>query len=211
MDWIYYLCLIALLFTGLFVNLLGLPGLWLMVGAHAAFGWLTGWDVLVGWPSVVAAVVIAAIAEVVEFAAGAAGSNAAGGSKRGMAGAVAGGLLGGFFLTFLVPVPILGTIVGACAGTFIGALAVELMVGKEVGHSTRIGIGAAKGRFLGIVAKTCFGVAILLVSLISAWPRSRAAAPTGIPAPAAAPATSPAATPPATLPAVERPAPATQP
>lgn len=203
MDWIYYLALIALLFTGLFVNLLSLPGLWLMVGAHAGYAWLTGWNVHVGWPSVVALIAIAGVAEVVEFVAGAAGTKAAGGSKRGMMGAVVGGLLGALFLTFLVPVPILGTVVGVCAGTFLGALVVELMVGKEVGQSTRIGIGAAKGRFVGILAKSCFGVAILVVSVIAAWPAGGAAAPART-SPATATAAPPATTP-VTLPAaVER-------
>jgi uncharacterized protein YqgC (DUF456 family) len=212
MDWVYYLALIALLFCGLFVNLLGLPGLWLMVGAHAAFGWATGWNAYIGRPSVIATVVLAGIAEVVEFVAGAAGSKAAGGSKRGMIGAIVGGLLGGFFLTFLVPIPILGTVVGVCVGTFIGALVVELMVGKEMGKSTEIGIGAAKGRFLGILAKTAFGIAILLVSVITAWPTGRAAPivpggpvtpPTTVPTTAPTTATAPT-TLPTTTPAVER-------
>jgi uncharacterized protein YqgC (DUF456 family) len=201
MDWIYYLALIALLLTGLFVNLLGLPGLWVMVAAHAAFGWATGWNGYVGWPSVIAVIVLAAIAEVVEFAAGAAGSKAAGGSKRGMIGAVVGGLVGGIVGSPIFPV--VGTILGAVVGAGLGAVLVELMVGKEVGHSTQIGLGAAKGRFLGIIAKSCFGIAILLVSGISALPVGRAAlvppAPTTLPASAPAPATVPT-----TTPAVER-------
>jgi uncharacterized protein len=204
MNWIYYLCLIALLFTGLFVNLLGLPGLWLMVAAHAIFAWVTGWNVYVGIPSVVAVTVLAGIAEVVEFAAGAAGSKAAGGSKRGMIGAVVGGLVGAVVGSPIFP--IIGTIVGAVVGAGLGAFVVELMIGRHHAQSFEIGVGAAKGRFLGILAKSCFGVAILLVSIIAAWPTGRRAmTPSGttLPPPITPAATTPT-TNPATLPAVER-------
>jgi uncharacterized protein YqgC (DUF456 family) len=174
MDWIYYVALVALLVTGLFLNLLSLPGLWLMLASTAGYGWVTHWR-HVGWPSLLALLVLTVVAEVLEFVAGSAGAKKAGGSVRGMMGAVVGGLLGGFFLTFLVPVPILGTIAGVCVGTFLGALLVELLVGKEMGHSMRIGAGAAKGRFIGTMLKTLFGVAILIVAMVTAFPTGAAA------------------------------------
>lgn len=205
MDWIYYVALLALLITGLFVNLLGLPGLWLMLASAAAYAWATRWD-YVGWPSLLTLLVLAIIAEVVEFLAGSAGAKKAGGGVRGMIGAVVGGLLGGFFLTFLVPIPILGTIVGVCVGTFLGAWGVELMVGKEMDQSVQIGIGAAKGRLVGTLLKTLFGVTMLIVAMVASIPTG-ARAKTAPAAPAAtaspAPATSPA-TLPTSLPAVER-------
>src|SRR4051794_23032337 len=102
MDWVYYLLLIVVLFAGLFVNILGLPGLWLMVLGHVCFGWLTTWDRYVGWQSAVALFVLALLAEGVEFLASAAGSKAAGGSKRGMIGAVIGGLVGGIVGTGVI-------------------------------------------------------------------------------------------------------------
>ena len=206
MDWVYYLLLIALLVTGLFVNLLGLPGLWMMLASAAGYAWVTGWDRHVGWPSLAVLLVLAVIAEGVEFLAGSAGAKKAGGSKRGMIGAIVGGLLGGFFLTFLVPIPILGTIVGVCVGTFIGAWAVELMVGKEMDHSVQIGFGAAKGRLLGTLLKSLFGVAMLIVAAATAFPTGAMARSPAIPLPAS-PSTSPASAPataPTTGPAVEK-------
>ena len=206
MDWVWYVALVALLVVGWFVNILGLPGLWVMVLAHLGYALVTGWDVHAGWPSLVAVVVLAGIAEVIEFVAGAAGSKAAGGSKRGMAGAIIGGLAGGIAGTPIFPV--VGTIVGAVAGAALGAYVIELMVGRTHDDSLRIGIGAAKGRFWGIVWKSLFGAAILIVSVITAWPTGAASAP---PTPAAPPTTSPATAPatsptvvPDTLPAVER-------
>ena len=89
MDWLLYIALAGTLAVGLFLNILGLPGLWLMVAAHAAYAWATGWQ-LAFWPSLLALLLLALAAEVAEFAAGAAGSKSAGGTIRSMLGAIAG-------------------------------------------------------------------------------------------------------------------------
>lgn len=191
-PWIYYLLVLVVMLFGLFWNIVGLPGLWLMVGAHAAYGWMTGWDVYVGWPSTIAMIVLALAAELVEFMAGAAGSSAAGGRKRGMVGAIVGGVIGGIFLTGLVPIFPIGTIIGVCLGTFIGAAVMEYS-GKGAAHSWRVGIGAAKGRFWGIIGKSAFGVVMLMVAMVAALPIGVLAPPPPLP-PATVPATMPATT-----------------
>lgn len=183
-EWLYYLLLVVLLFSGLFINIIGLPGLWLMLAATAGYAWITD-GVYVGWHGLIVLLVLTLAAEVVEFIAGGAGAKKAGASKRAMAGAIIGGLLGGIFLSF-IPVPVLSTIVGVCLGSFIGAAAVELLIGREVGHSMRVGVGAAKGRFLGILSKLAFGLVILIASLWTAFPYPRPPAtsvmPTTLPA-----------------------------
>lgn len=168
MPWFYYTALLALLLIGLLINLLGLPGLWLMMASALGYAWGTGWRYL-GAKSLVALLVIALVAELVEFLAGSAGARKAGGSKRGMVGAVIGGLLGGIFLTF-IPIPIVSTIIGVCLGTFLGAFVTEMLVGKETGHSAQIGVGAAKGRFVGMLLKTLFGVVMLILALWVGFP-----------------------------------------
>ena len=168
MHWLYYLILAFVLVIGWFANLFGLPGLWLMVAGLAGYAWATGWDVFVGWPSMIALIVLGLIAEILEFAAGAAGSKAAGGRKRGMIGAVVGALLGGIFLSF-IPVPIVSTIVGACLGAFIGAAVMEFY-DRDLTHATRVGIGAAKGRFMGIVIKGTIGLIMLIIAMFAAVP-----------------------------------------
>jgi uncharacterized protein len=201
-DWIYYLILLFTLLSGLWFNILGLPGLWLMVLAHAVYGWLTGWE-YVGWSSIIAMVVLGLIAELIEFVAGSAGAKTAGGSKRGMVGAIVGGLIGGIAGTPLFPV--IGTVIGAIAGFFAGALAVELLIGKSMDQSMRVGIGAAKGRFWGIISKTFIGIIMLIVGAITALPFS-AAAPTPVtpPSQTTQPASPPMLEPPdpTTLPAM---------
>ena len=167
MDVLYYVLLIAVLTLGWFVNILGLPGLWLMVIAFLGYAFATGWDVYVGWPSTVLLVVLAGLAEVFEFIAGAAGSAAAGGRKRAVAGALVGGFIGGIVGTPLLP--IVGTIVGACAGAFLGAAIIELK-DQGVRRSLRIGMGAAKGRFWGTVGKLAIGLVMFLVAAACALP-----------------------------------------
>jgi len=172
MIWLYYLFLTLLLFTGLFLNVLTLPGLWLMALSLATYAWITGWDVLVGWPSMITMIVLAGVAEIIEFVAAGAGAKAAGASKWGMLGALVGGLLGAIFLSF-IPIPVISTIVGLCLGCFLGAGSVELMLGKNLKQSTLIGAGAAKGRFYAILIKICFGVVMLLIGMWAAFPLFR--------------------------------------
>jgi uncharacterized protein YqgC (DUF456 family) len=168
-EWVWYILTFFVLVAGLFINLLGLPGLWLMLAVAGVYAFMT--DLLfLGWKSLAALFILAVGAEIVEFVAGAAGAKTAGGSKRGMVGAIVGGLIGGVLGTF-IPVPIVGTLVGLVVGAFVGAAGVEYMVRKDVEHSMRVGIGAAKGRFWGTVFKSAFGIAMLILAMITGFPR----------------------------------------
>ena len=175
--WLWYVSLAVVQLTGLALNLIGLPGLWLMVIGHLIFGWVTGWTV-VGYESLLAMLLLATAAEVAEFVAGAAGSKKAGGSYRSAMGAIVGGIAGGILGAILVPfVPILNAIVGACVGSFAGAAMLELTVFRREVETTgmqwqrvgRVGWGALTGRLWGIVLKSGFGVVMLVVSLWTAW------------------------------------------
>jgi len=101
--------------------------------------------------------------------------------------------------------PVVGTIVGACLGSFAGAFLIELAIGRTHEDSLKIGMGAAKGRFMGIIGKLAFGIAMLFVALIAAFPTGGPAMPTAAPSPATTvPATTqPGASQPATAMAVE--------
>ena len=167
MDWLYYLCLIIVLLTGLFINVVGLPGLWLMVAAAALFGWWTEW-VHLSKPGLVALLVLAVGAEIAEFVLGGAGAKEAGGSRRAFAGAIIGGIVGAIVLT--IPIFVVGTILGACLGSAIGAVLAELTKKRELKHNWRVGVGAFKGRLYGIVSKVAFGVVMLAVAAIAALP-----------------------------------------
>ncbi len=183
-DWLYYLCLIALLLGGLSITLIGLPGLWVMLATAALYAYLTGWIHLAA-PGLITLLVLAIAAEIAEFIAGGAGAAEAGGGKRAFAGAIVGGFLGGIFLTFLVPIFVIGTIFGACLGSAVGAIAAEMTRKQEFPHAWRIGWGAFKGRFYGILWKLGFGGIMLCVAVIAALPLDDR------PAPSSSPTTSP--------------------
>jgi hypothetical protein len=168
MPWVYYLLLLLVALFGLFLNILTLPGLWLMVAAAAGYAWLTGWNRFIGHTSMTLLIILAIAGELLEFAATAGGPKAAGGRKRGMIGAVVGALLGGIFLSF-IPIPIVSTIVGACLGAFIGATVMELS-DRDFRHAMRVGVGAAKGRFKGIIVKLAIGAVMFVIILIAAMP-----------------------------------------
>ncbi len=171
MEWLYYIILLIFLTVGLWINILTLPGLWLMVAATAIYAWVTGGQ-YVSWTGLIVLTVIAVIAEIVEFVAGGAGAAKAGGSKRAFVGSIVGGIIGAIFLTGLVPIPVVGTIIGIVLGTFFGAWATEAMVKRDMGQGLRVGWGAALGRLIGIFTKLAFGIVIFLIAAFASLPFS---------------------------------------
>lgn len=192
MDWVYYLLLLLLGVTGLFLNILGLPGLWLIVGSAGIYAFVTGFEHLGLW-GFITLFLLAVLAEILETALGGVAAKKAGGSKRGMIGAIVGGLVGGIAGTPLIPIPIVGTIIGACVGSFVGAFAVELFwLKRSAQDSLKIGTGAAAGRFLGIVAKSAIGIVMILITAIWALPIwGSGKPPATLPAPTTTPTTLP--------------------
>lgn len=191
-DWIWYLTLAAVLVLGWFINILGLPGIWVMIAAAAAYAWATGFDYL-NWWHLGILVGIGILAEIVEFLAGGAAATKAGGSRRAMWGAIIGGVIGAIFFT--IPLPIIGTIIGACLGAFLGAYLAEYTVRGETAHLMRVSWGAAKGKFWGIISKLAFGVVILIVAMWVGLPRGRPVQATPPVPPPPPPITEPAADP----------------
>lgn len=192
MFWLYYSILLAVMFGGLCIQVLALPGIWLMVAATAVYAWLTGFGFIGLWGLGIV-LTIALCAELAEFMASSAGAKSAGGSKRAMVGAAIGGVLGGLLLS--IPLPIVGTIVGVCIGAFAGATTVELLIHGEASKSARVGFGAAKGALIGILTKLTFGLIIIGFVAWRGLPiGSAAAGGTLLPA-AGSPATLPATLP----------------
>lgn len=167
MHWIYYLLLLLLLLSGLVLNVMTLPGNWLMLIATALYAWVTH-ESYVGRKVLLVLLVLASVAEVIELLSAGRAAKSAGGSRWGSFGALFGALLGGILLTGITP--ILGTLVGVLAGTFLGAMGGELISGKEVKSSLWIGAGATKGRLYGTILKIVFGLFIGLISLGAALP-----------------------------------------
>lgn len=155
--------LILALVAGLLMVPLGLPGTWLQVVALGAYAWTHGWRG--GWAFVVAALALAAIAEVVEFAMGGRFARKYGGSRRAGWGAILGGLVGAFVG---IPVPIIGSVIGAFIGAFAGAALLELTKNPEMRGAVRVGWGAFLGRLAATVMKAAVAVMIGVLAVFAA-------------------------------------------
>jgi uncharacterized protein YqgC (DUF456 family) len=163
--WLILLILINAFWLGLV--LFSLPGSWLMIITTILFAlWQKG---IFSVYTIIAAIVLALVGEILEFLAGAGGAKAAGGGKKAMAAAIIGAIVGALAGTVLIPIPIFGTLIGSALGAAIAALIVERKAGKEMKQSLKIATGAGLGRFAGLGAKIIAGVIIWLIFTIAAF------------------------------------------
>ena len=148
-----------------------LPGNWLMLITTGVFAWWRAEDGVFSGYTLVAAVGLAFLGELIEFFGGMGGARKGGAGLRGSIGAIVGAITGALLGTFIIPIPFLGTLLGSCIGAGLGAWGMELLGGKEMRQSVRLGFGAGLGQFLGTTAKFVIGIAIWLTITIAAfWP-----------------------------------------
>lgn len=158
-----------------FVNLLMLPGNWLMVGTLGLFLLIAG-DPSRGpdWSTMLIVIGLAILGELAELIGGSAKAAKRGASRRAMilslgfsvVGSIAGAILA-------VPIPVIGSaigaVVGAAAGAFSGAWVGEAWKGTDASLRNQIGSAAMTGRLLGMLAKLVFGIAIFVFQVVSLW------------------------------------------
>jgi len=149
--------------VAVFLNLLGLFGSWLIVGAVIIAYVVTGFSYfsIVG---IVLLLGLAILGEIGETAAAGYGASRFGGSRGSIVAAIVGCIAGAILGTPIFP--LIGTVIGACAGAFVGALLYEYIVMEQKFQgAARTGVGAALGKVGGILAK--FGVALVMVVVIA--------------------------------------------
>ena len=182
-DWIYYLW--AALFVvasacAWLLNLVTLPGNWLVVLGSALFAWLLPEDAGRGlaWASVFVLLGLAILGEVVEFLAGAAGAAKQGASRRAIALSIVGAIVGSVVgLGIGTPIPILGSFVmavlGGATGAFAGAYLGETWKGRTDAERAAAGRGAFVGRLWGTAGKLAVGAIMLAIltwdAFFDAW------------------------------------------
>jgi uncharacterized protein YqgC (DUF456 family) len=151
--------------VGLGLDLLGLFGNWIILGAVVIAWILTGFEHF-GWYGIGAMLVLAILGEVLETAAAGYGASKFGGSKGSILAALV-GCLGGAVLG--TPVfPIIGTLIGACVGAFVAAALYEYIKHeKEAGEAMWTGLGAALGKVAGLFAKLLMGLAMLVAATLT--------------------------------------------
>lgn len=158
------LLLVITLAGSLFLIPLGLPGLWLMLGAAIVY-WIALPAGGIGLITVIGAGILIVIAEVLEFTIAGSYTRKYGGSRRASWGAIVGGVIGAIVG---VPVPVIGSIFGAMIGAFVGAFLGEMTVSRaDRGDPTKVAMGALFGRAVAAAVKCGIGI-VVAVWLVSA-------------------------------------------
>lgn len=149
---------------GLLAIPFGLPGIWVQVAALGAYAWFGPGTV--GWPSIAACVVLAVIAEVVEFVLGGRYAKKYGGGNRAAWGAILGGIVGALVG---VPIFLIGSVIGAFIGAFLGAVLGEYTAQRSLEPALKAGWGAFLGRLAATAAKAAIGAGVAVIALVAAW------------------------------------------
>jgi uncharacterized protein len=157
------LLLAIALVAGLLLIPLGLPGLWLMVGAALLYSYAK--PTISIWTIGMLAV-LALVAEIIEFALSSRYARKYGGSRRAGWGAILGGITGAFVWT---PLPVIGPMIGAFAGAFAGAWIAEITGGTAVRGATRVATGALLGRIVAVAMKVGIGLVLAVWILLAIW------------------------------------------
>lgn len=157
MQTVYYLIAAVLALIGIAgVILPALPGLPLVFAGMLLAAWANGFQEISGWTIGVLGV-LTLLSIGIDFFATAMGAKRVGASRLALIGAVVGTVAGLFFGP-----------VGLLAGPFIGALAGELIHGREMMQATKVGLGTWLGIVVGVVLK--LGLAFAMIGLFAfAW------------------------------------------
>jgi uncharacterized protein YqgC (DUF456 family) len=154
---ILYILAGVLILAGLAGTILpALPGLPLMFIGMLIAAWADDFQQIGGWTIAILAV-LTLISIAVDIAATAMGAKRVGASKTAMFGAALGTLIGG--ILFNIP--------GLIIGPFLGAMAGELIQGREWMHASRIGFGTWVGLAVGTALKLAMAFAMLGVFVLA--------------------------------------------
>lgn len=154
MDWsiLWWLLAALAVVAGLAGTIIpALPGIPLVFVGLFAMAWIGDFAVM-GWKTVLVLAVLTLIGWLVDLLAGAIGARYLGASKRAFWGATLGAIAGIFF-----------GLPGIILGPFIGAVAGELSVGRDVIHSGRVGVGTWLGMVVATAAK--LAIAFLMIGI----------------------------------------------
>jgi len=112
----------------------------------------------------VGTLVLAVIAEVMDFTLSASYARKYGGSRRAGWGAIVGGFVGAFAG---IPIPIVGSVIGAFLGAFVGAFVFEWSRGTNTTGSARVAWGAFIGRVVAAAMKVGIGLGMAVWILVA--------------------------------------------
>ena len=167
MSIIFAVLFIFLLFVCWASVFFSLPGNWINILLLAIWKWIHP-EMPAGWWFFIVFLLLAAVAEGLEFFSQVWGAKRYGGSNKAswgsLIGAILGAILGAPFFFGL------GALPGAVLGAFAGSLILELAWGRELGEALHASKGAMFGRVLGFAAKGGLGMVIIAMSIPKVWP-----------------------------------------
>ncbi|MBJ7574441.1 DUF456 domain-containing protein [Luteimonas sp. MC1828] len=147
---LYYVLAAILVVAGIVGTILpALPGLPLVFAGMLLAAWAGGFE-QIGVATLAVLGVLTLLSLLIDFWATALGAKRVGASGKAIVGAIIGTFVGVFFGP-----------VGLFAGPFLGALAGELLHGRDVGQAARVGFGTWLGIVFAIVLKLALAFAML--------------------------------------------------
>ena len=168
--WLVLFIILVILFWA--INLVGLPGNWMIVAIAVLWTLVGPGEYQFHWGISVALLLLAILGELIEFFTSVLGTKQLGGSTRGatlsVIGSIAGGMAGAVFgIPF--PVPLVGMLIGsilfAGVGAWIGATLGERWVGKPLKESVKIRAAAFLGRLFGTAGKLVVGSTMVVLAI----------------------------------------------
>jgi uncharacterized protein len=152
--WLFAIVLMALGLIGTVIPIV--PGTTIILAAAVVHRLVLGADRSLGWSALIAMLVLTLLTYVIDAAAGYLGAKRFGATRWGLIGGAAGALLGLFF-----------GLLGLFVGPVIGAIAGELIGGKEVMKAGRAGWGTFLGGLAGVIAKLFIGLIMIVIFLMN--------------------------------------------
>lgn len=152
------------LVVGIVLIPLGLPGLWLMVGAALVYSIVAPG---LGTGTLIGIALLALGSELLDVVLAGRFARRYGGSRRAAWGAVLGGLVGAVMLG--LPVPLIGSVLGAVVGAFGGAFVGEISHRGEVHTASRAATGAVLGRVAAMAVKVGVGFLVAIWVIFALW------------------------------------------
>jgi uncharacterized protein len=132
-----------------------LPGVPLVFGGLLLAAYLGNFE-KIGWPTIVALGVLAAIAMAIDFIAALLGAKRAGASKLALLGAAIGSVLG-----------IFSGLWGLLVFPFIGAVIGEFITRRQLAQASRVGLATWLGMVIGTLAKLAIALTMVGVFVVS--------------------------------------------
>ena len=152
--WLFAVVVMAVGLIGTVIPVL--PGTTIILVAAVVHRLVVGPDRSLGWTALIVMLLLTLLTYAVDAAAGYLGAKRFGATKWGLVGCAAGALIGLFF-----------GLLGIFVGPVIGAIAGELIGGKEFIRAGQAGWGTFLGSVAGVLAKLFIGLIMIVIFLMN--------------------------------------------